>query len=106
MTELEAAVARLQRWCITAVHSPEDERDEPEITIVALDDPGWMLTLDNKEVAMLTATGLPLSVHRSEADWIKATLKGNVLQAIGGAGNLRELLILAAAALPADEQAP
>jgi hypothetical protein len=62
------------------------------IKLSTLDNPGWDLRLDLAGTELQDATFERISIDRTDDDWIDCWIGDRVFNAVGGPGNLTELL--------------
>jgi hypothetical protein len=59
-----------------------------------LDNPGWKLEFDLKDTAMEGQKFSPITIDRTEDDWVRCRVEENFFRAYGGPLNLAELLTI------------
>ena len=85
------SIARLQSYFQSCCDG--DWEHSFGISIKTLDNPGWIVKIRVDETSRQDSRFDPVSVDRSEEDWINIRLvDGNILQGAGGVNNLNELL--------------
>ena len=62
------------------------------VTIETLDNPGWTLKIDLSGTEWADVRMDRYEVHRSEHNWIIASIKGSKYESAGGPLNLREMI--------------
>src|ERR1700761_9007288 len=63
-------------------------------TISTLDNPGWSVTFDLETTSLEDKEFRPVTIERSENDWVHCRVEGNIFQGAGGPKNLIELLTI------------
>ena len=86
MNELD----RLQQWY--QMHCDGDWEHQFGVQLGTLDNPGWYLDIDLEGTGLLNRHFDPVSVDRTESDWLRCTTEAAVFKARGGPVNLREML--------------
>jgi hypothetical protein len=64
------------------------------VRIGTLDNPGWSLDVDLWDTSLAKEAFSPVSIDRSDTDWVHCKVEGAVFKARGGAKNLGEMLRL------------
>jgi len=81
---------RLQQWYRAQCNG--DWEHSYGVKVDTLDNPGWRLRIDLEETDLATAAFSPLSVERSDTDWVHCKVEQSAFHGHGGAENLTELL--------------
>ena len=55
---------------------------------------GWSVTIDLAETSLSGASRDQVAIERSPHDWVRCWVKDDTWEAIGGVGNLKEILEL------------
>lgn len=85
-------LARLQDWYEAECNG--DWEHQFGVRIGTLDNPGWSLDVDLWETALANKAFSPISIERSEMNWIHCKVDSAVFKARGGTKNLCEMLQL------------
>lgn len=64
------------------------------ISIETLDNPGWAVRIDLRELELLRKEFVPIKVDRNEANWIDCRVEQDAFVGFGGLRNLEEILTL------------
>lgn len=64
------------------------------IQIFTLDNPGWSIFIDLEGTILAEKDFEPISIERSESNWIDCKMAGTTFKGYGGVQNLNELLIV------------
>jgi hypothetical protein len=83
-------LVRLQEWYASECNG--DWEHQYGVRIQTLDNPGWSIDIDLWETSLADRAFAPISLERSDADWVRCTLDVTIFKARGGARNLREML--------------
>ncbi|ROP37121.1 immunity 53 family protein [Saccharothrix texasensis] len=80
----------LQQWF--SAHCDEDWEHGEGIKLISLDNPGWSLEVDLRGTGFEGRSMPRVKAERSETDWTQAWSDGRKFHAVGGAGNLVEVI--------------
>lgn len=83
-------LVRLQDWYSAECNG--DWEHQYGVRIETLDNPGWSLEIDLWETSLAEQPFRPVSLERSDVDWVHCKVEKAVFKARGGARNLREML--------------
>ena len=62
------------------------------VSIETLDNPGWAVRIDLRELGLSQHALLPVDGERGEANWISCKVEQEVFAGHGGPGNLEEIV--------------
>lgn len=62
------------------------------IKIATLDNPGWLININIENTDLENINFIPISMDRTEDDWIRCFVKLRKFEAYGGIFNLNEML--------------
>ena len=65
-----------------------------EIFVTTLESRGWSVTVDLDGTSLSGASCDRVDIKRSRHDWVRCWVKDDTWEAIGGTGNLKEILEL------------
>lgn len=80
----------LQAWY--AQHCDGDWEHGFGISIGTLDNPGWSIRVSLEDTELEDAVFQPLTIDRSETDWLHCRVQDHRFEGFGGVANLEEIL--------------
>jgi hypothetical protein len=83
-------LTRLQDWYNAECNG--DWEHQYGVRICTLDNPGWSLDVDLLDTSLMDKAFIPLTIDRSDTDWVHCKVEGAVFKGRGGSRNLREML--------------
>lgn len=86
----DTILGRIERWYQSNCNG--DWEHDWRIRISTLDNPGWSVWINLQDTYEEPIAMESLEVERSDSDWWRCWLKGSVFEAVGGTGNLGEIL--------------
>ncbi len=64
------------------------------VSIETLDNPGWAVRIDLRELDVKLLQFVPLQEERSEVNWINCKVEQEAFVAFGGSANLEEIVAI------------
>ena len=89
-TTMTEVTKRLQSWYAAMCDGSWEHQHG--VRIDTIDNPGWLVRIDINGTGVKGKSFEAISIHRTDADWIRCEIKGDTYEGVGGASNLTELL--------------
>jgi hypothetical protein len=87
-----SALSRLSRWFHDQCNGEWEHTYG--VSIESLDNPGWAVRIDLRELDVMPPQFAPIQEDRSEVNWINCKVEQEVFVAFGGPSNLEELVTI------------
>lgn len=85
-----STLSRLTEWF--SEHCNGEWEHTYGVSIETLDNPGWAVRIDLRELELTQLQFVSVQIERGEADWINCKVEQEVFVGFGGPSNLEEIL--------------